>query len=699
MDWRPVAGILLFAALSCCQRVEVQHADLAKRDANECGGTIDGGFGTITSPGFPIEYPNKKRCVWTVRAPPGSFIQMTIGTMQIEPNKDKCNYDSLSITVDGNHNGPYCDANKPPNKLMVGTHFEITFVSDDTVGQQGFLVLYTTIRTPPKQGQDTTEYEKGCTGNLTAGSGILTTPNYPLRYPNNTTCTWTIRTEPGRLAYIQFEIFDLEMSDNCSYDHTMITVDSKRTMGPYCNNMRPPKHPINGSKFEILFKSDAAIEGIGFLLVYNRYPTDQGYQTTTSVPGEVHNYTAVSTERTYTEEDLTTEAHTSESPPTTQSPTDVDTFFEDVSMGFVDNQTVAGSVASKVGTVGGPTDGNDKSKNGVRDKHGAGNTNVGGVVAGITIPLLLIVGAAVAITRLFMKGQSPGQGLRRHTRQKAQDNQNNPPSSSDGGQAGDATYVHVQASESNPTPKQEENPEGDKEEEETVSEAQAAGGEADPADAPPAAPAAPGDTPPAAPAAPEEAATDEKPDAKEEVAAAAAAENQPPATEEENAPEDAHANNATDEEAAPADVPANTVCEEAAPVTAQASNVNCEETAPAATQASNVNYEEAAPVDVKANTTYEEAAPVVTKENTYEEAVPVMSQITVATDDASGEAAGPKPTEEPTPASEAQAAATDVQPPETSDSTGPAEAEPPSDNPNDEQPGTSYTSTQQDGYY
>ncbi|CAH1258711.1 PCOLCE [Branchiostoma lanceolatum] len=700
MDWKTMTGILLLASLSFCQSLEHHHAGLAKRDANECGGAIYGGSGTVSSPGFPQKYPDKQRCTWTIKAPPGSFIEVTFGSLVIEQNTDeKCDYDYLNITMDGTKNfGPYCNSNKPPNTRLVGTLFEITFVSDDTVGKQGFLLLYSTTKTPHEHGQETNQNEEGCTAErLKAGSGVITTPRYPLQYPVKTNCTWTIEAESDKNAFIQMEVFDVEVSDNCSYDYMTIKVDGNWTLGPYCNKILPPKARINGSKFEIFFNSDDEIVGLGFLLVYNSYIIDQGHLTTSN-PGGADNYTGAPTEWVYTEEDDTTEAPPPDNPPTPEPPTTEDAVSENVSMTSLDNRTAMTSPAGTVRTTGGNvTDSDD----GLPDKvQSPGDTNVGGVVAGITIPLLLIVGAAVVITRLFMKGQSPGQGPRRHTRQKAQDDKNNPPSSDV--QTEDGSDVQVE--DIDQAPKQE-NTEGDKEEEAVP---EAAGGEADPTDNQ--APTA------AASAAAEEPATGEKSETNDGAAtgeksdAAATAANQPTANPTYEGAIPVAPANPTYEGAIPV-APANPTCgedtpvapanptyEEATPVAP--ANPTYEEATPVAP--ANPTYEEAAPVATPADITYEEATPVAPANSTYEEATPVRGQITVKPmDDDSGEAADPDP-ETPNPAAEPQQLASTNQPSEPNDTAEPSETAPPGDDsgPHDEQqPGTSYASSQQDVYY
>ena len=45
---------------------------------------------------------------------------------------------------------------------------------------------------------------------LTADSGTIHTPNFPDKHPNNITCIWNIKVQPGRFILLSFHVFDLE---------------------------------------------------------------------------------------------------------------------------------------------------------------------------------------------------------------------------------------------------------------------------------------------------------------------------------------------------------------------------------------------------------------------------------------------------------------------------------------------------------
>ena len=45
---------------------------------------------------------------------------------------------------------------------------------------------------------------------LTADSGTIHTPNFPGKHPNNITCIWNIKVQPGRFILLSFHVFELE---------------------------------------------------------------------------------------------------------------------------------------------------------------------------------------------------------------------------------------------------------------------------------------------------------------------------------------------------------------------------------------------------------------------------------------------------------------------------------------------------------
>lgn len=62
-----------------------------------CGGDIrDETSGTVSSPGWPGNYPNNRTCVWTIRVPAGSNIHVHFAGIDLEAHAN-CSFDYLEV--------------------------------------------------------------------------------------------------------------------------------------------------------------------------------------------------------------------------------------------------------------------------------------------------------------------------------------------------------------------------------------------------------------------------------------------------------------------------------------------------------------------------------------------------------------------------------------------------------------------------
>ena len=61
-----------------------------------------------------------------------------------------------------------------------------------------------------------------CGGNLSAQSGLLTSPHYPAAYPNNTTCVYTISGQGNTYINLTVLTMDIEQHVDCSNDFVEI---------------------------------------------------------------------------------------------------------------------------------------------------------------------------------------------------------------------------------------------------------------------------------------------------------------------------------------------------------------------------------------------------------------------------------------------------------------------------------------------
>ncbi|XP_022104903.1 fibrillin-2-like isoform X2 [Acanthaster planci] len=106
-----------------------------------------------------------------------------------------------------------------------------------------------------------------CGSHMYAGSGTLTSPNYPGQYPADAECAWQISTDEGNHVSLTFNSFELEESTDCRYDYLVIfdgADDTATVIGRYCGQQTPRTVTSTASKLHVKFVSDSSIERLGF---------------------------------------------------------------------------------------------------------------------------------------------------------------------------------------------------------------------------------------------------------------------------------------------------------------------------------------------------------------------------------------------------------------------------------------------------
>ena len=78
---------------------------VAVEDPDSCGGVLQDGEGTITSPGYPNMYSGGATCYWTVIGAPDDIVALQFTDMDIENSAD-CTYDYVKITAGDNEDAP-----------------------------------------------------------------------------------------------------------------------------------------------------------------------------------------------------------------------------------------------------------------------------------------------------------------------------------------------------------------------------------------------------------------------------------------------------------------------------------------------------------------------------------------------------------------------------------------------------------------
>ncbi|KAM7379759.1 hypothetical protein PAMP_005286 [Pampus punctatissimus] len=126
--------------------------------------------------------------------------------------------------------GKFCGKIAPSPIISSGSQLLIKFVSDYETHGAGFSVRYEVFKTGPE-----------CSRNFTAPRGVIKTPGFPEKYPNNLDCTFMIFAPQMSEIVVEFDSFDMEPDTSpppgalCRYDWLEIwdgfpaDVDRKQT--------------------------------------------------------------------------------------------------------------------------------------------------------------------------------------------------------------------------------------------------------------------------------------------------------------------------------------------------------------------------------------------------------------------------------------------------------------------------------------
>uniref|UniRef100_A0A8B9GL35 Cubilin n=1 Tax=Amazona collaria TaxID=241587 RepID=A0A8B9GL35_9PSIT len=216
----------------------------------ECGGELTGTYGSISSPGYPGNYPVNRNCFWTISTSPGLLITFAFGTLSLE-HHENCSYDYLEIRDGLLPQDPvlvkYCSTRTPPPLQTTGPYAWIHFHSDDLITDKGFHILYTTSPDP------------SCGGNYTDSDGVITSPFWPNPFISNRQCIYIIRQPEDEKIYLNFTHMELESHTDCSSNYIEVTSLNGTLMSPITST---------GNSLWIKFKSNASVQRASFRAIY-----------------------------------------------------------------------------------------------------------------------------------------------------------------------------------------------------------------------------------------------------------------------------------------------------------------------------------------------------------------------------------------------------------------------------------------------
>uniref|UniRef100_A0A8P4GJ79 Neuropilin n=1 Tax=Dicentrarchus labrax TaxID=13489 RepID=A0A8P4GJ79_DICLA len=239
--------------------------------AHKCGGNIEIHTADyLTSPGYPGAYPPSQQCVWVITAPePGQKILINFNPHFDLEDRD-CKYDYVEVYNGGDELsamlGKFCGKIAPSPIISSGSQLLIKFVSDYETHGAGFSVRYEVFKTGPE-----------CSRNFTAPRGVIKTPGFPEKYPNNLDCTFMIFAPKMTEIVVEFDSFDMEPDTTpppgalCRYDWLEIW-DGFPAVGPhigrYCGQTSPGRVISYTGILSMTITTDNAIAREGFSANY-----------------------------------------------------------------------------------------------------------------------------------------------------------------------------------------------------------------------------------------------------------------------------------------------------------------------------------------------------------------------------------------------------------------------------------------------
>ncbi|XP_061181218.1 neuropilin-1-like [Saccostrea echinata] len=157
----------------------------------------------ITSENYPLKYPSLSNRVYRFEIPGADRILITFTNFSIEYSFN-CNADALEIFYSSDNTYKfltnYCGSWEPFSLVMNSPKGAFRMRSDSAVESQGFRAEYLAI-----QGD--------CDRTVNNTEGILMSPRYHNKYPNNVDHYVTILNRNGSRIVLRFTVFDIHPSD------------------------------------------------------------------------------------------------------------------------------------------------------------------------------------------------------------------------------------------------------------------------------------------------------------------------------------------------------------------------------------------------------------------------------------------------------------------------------------------------------
>ncbi|XP_071809330.1 uncharacterized protein [Asterias amurensis] len=234
--------------------------------------------GTLATKGFPARLPPFSTCIWHIKVPRGSFIQLVFPDFRVtrDTGTQEC-VDSVLVTtfeklrVIESGSGERICGIPPPVILSESEELLIVYRTGLDVLSEGFRAVYSSTTLPGcGVGLHMTEEALQCH----FPAAVLASINHPRPYLPNTHYSWTILTTSSTYVQLTFQTIDLPSSHStCDQDHINVYDGAGNTdeeLGEFCSS-RKPSGPVLASmnRMFLTFETHEESGGTGFMANYH----------------------------------------------------------------------------------------------------------------------------------------------------------------------------------------------------------------------------------------------------------------------------------------------------------------------------------------------------------------------------------------------------------------------------------------------
>lgn len=239
-------------------------------DEGDCGNQmLNSETGTITSSGYPQNYPPLINCIWSIRTAQSTHIVLSFSDFDLpEPeSNDICSdyldiWDSSKIST-GRMFDRYCGRTGPKTLKSSRNAMTLHMVSDAQEERKGFVCQWETVC-----GENPYMERYGTIQNSNYGVG---------QYSPNQNCIWNVSSSnPTDLVEFKFKALSLEPNPLCSNDYLSLyknnEIKGDNLIGKYCGTELPTSDIKARGNILANFVTNGEIENEGWLIEFNIQP-------------------------------------------------------------------------------------------------------------------------------------------------------------------------------------------------------------------------------------------------------------------------------------------------------------------------------------------------------------------------------------------------------------------------------------------